>query len=97
MHEHNVDHMDLKPQNVIMPAEGGRLSIIDFSVSIRVRVPDARYSGIVGTEDYIAPEIREGNYKPVVAYLWSCGRTMEELCARCRPSADQTMLLEIAR
>ncbi|KAF8440319.1 hypothetical protein L210DRAFT_3539271, partial [Boletus edulis BED1] len=40
MHEHNVTHMDLKPQNAIIPTEGGRLSIIDFSVSIRVRSPD---------------------------------------------------------
>ena len=91
MHEYNVAHMDLKPQNVIIPADGGRLSIIDFSVSIRVRDPDARYNGVVGTEDYIAPEIREGKYKPMVADpVWSCGRTLEELCGRCRPSADQT-------
>ena len=97
MHEHNVAHMDLKPQNIIIPDEGGRLSIIDFNVSIRVRGPDVRYSGVVGTEDYIAPEVREGNYKPMVADLWSCGRTLEELCACCDPSADRAMLLEIAK
>ena len=97
MHEHNVAHMDLKPQNVIIPAEGGRLSIIDFTFSIRVGDPDARYSGVVGTEGYIAPEVQEGEYKPMVADLWSCGRTLDELCACCRPSEDQTMLLEIAR
>ena len=79
---------------MIIPAEGGRLSIIDFNVSIRVRVPDARYSGVVSTEDYIAPEVREGKYN---GDLWSCGRTLDELCACCRPSEDQTMLLEIAR
>jgi serine/threonine protein kinase len=97
MHEHNVAHMDLKPQNVIIPDEGGRLSIIDFNVSIRVRSPDVRYSGVVGTEDYIAPEVREGSYKPMVADLWSCGRTLEDLCACCQPSADRAMLLEIAK
>ncbi|KAH0834131.1 kinase-like domain-containing protein [Lanmaoa asiatica] len=97
MHEHNVAHMDLKPHNVIIPPEGGRLSIIDFSVSIRVRSPDATYTGVVGTEDYIAPEVREGWYKPMVADLWSCGRTLEELCSGCRPSVDCTTLLQISR
>ena len=96
MHEHNVAHMDLKPQNVIIPPEGGRLSIIDFSVSIRVRGPDVRYTGVVGTEDYMAPEIRKGQYKPMLADVWSCGRTLEIFCSCCNSSADRTKLLEIA-
>ena len=97
MHEHNVAHMDLKPRNVIIPPEGGRLSIIDFSVSIRVRSPDARYSGVVGTEDYIAPEVRGGWYRPMLADLWSCGRTLQELCVGCHPSVDRATLLQISR
>ena len=96
MHEHNVAHMDLKPQNVIIPVAGGRLSIIDFSVSIRVPSQDATYNGVAGTEDYIAPEVRKGNYKPMLADLWSCGRTLEELCACCHSSSERTELLEIA-
>ena len=97
MHENNVAHMDLKPQNIIIPPEGGRLSIIDFSVSIRVRGADVKYSGVVGTEDYMAPEVRKGEYKPMLADLWSCGRTLEELCSCCNSSADRTKLLEIAK
>jgi serine/threonine protein kinase len=97
MHEHNVAHMDLKPHNVIIPPEGGRLSIIDFSVSIHVRSADAKYRGVVGTEDYVAPEVREGQYKPMLADLWSCGRTLEEFCAGCHPSEDCAMLLQISR
>ena len=58
-----------------------------------MRGPDARYSGVVGTEDYITPDFRE----QMTADLWSYGRTLEDLCACCRPSADQAMLLEIAR
>ncbi|KAF8554804.1 kinase-like protein, partial [Imleria badia] len=77
MHEHNVAHSDLKPQNIIIPVEGGRLSIIDFSLSMFVSDPDDTYSGVVGTEDYIAPEVHKGNYKPMLADLWSCGKTLE--------------------
>lgn len=96
MHEHNVAHMDLKPQNILIPPEGGRLSIIDFSVSIHVRSPSDMYIGVVGTEDYIAPEIREGPYKPLLADLWSCGKTLKELCLRCRPSAARKKLLAVS-
>ncbi|KAH0829034.1 kinase-like domain-containing protein, partial [Lanmaoa asiatica] len=77
MHEHNVAHMDLKPQNVIIPAEGGR-------------PPSSTL--VVGTEDYIAPEVHEGVYKPMLADLYSCGGALEELCACCNSLADRTML-----
>jgi serine/threonine protein kinase len=97
MHDHNVAHMDLKPQNIVIPPAGGRLSIIDFSVSIRVTGPDAKYAGAVGTEGYMAPEVHKGQYKPMLADLWSCGRTLEELCSRCNHSAERAELLEIAR
>ncbi|KAG8220024.1 hypothetical protein J3R82DRAFT_1035 [Butyriboletus roseoflavus] len=36
--------MDLKPKNIVIPSEGGRLSMIDFSVSVRVRGPDVKYN-----------------------------------------------------
>ncbi|KAG6374813.1 hypothetical protein JVT61DRAFT_4197 [Boletus reticuloceps] len=97
MHKHNIAHMDLKPSNIIIPPEGGRLTIIDFNVSIPVRNPDATYMGVVGTENYIAPEVLEGHYKPILADLWSCGRTLEDLCVGCRPSEDCAMLLRISR
>ena len=96
MHEHNIAHMDLKPQNIMIPSQGGRLSVIDFSVSIRVRGPSVKYRGVVGTEDYMAPEVKKGLYKPMLADLWSCGRTLVEFCLRCNPSANRTKLLEIA-
>lgn len=88
MHEHNVTHSNLKPQNIIFFLEGGRLSIIGFSVSIHVRGPDATDTGVVSTEDYIASEVHKGDYKPMVADLWNCGRTLEALCTCCRPSTS---------
>ncbi|KAG6374936.1 kinase-like domain-containing protein [Boletus reticuloceps] len=97
MHEHNVVHMDLKPQNVVIPPEGERLSIIDFSVSIHVRSADATYRGIVGTEEYVAAEVHEGQYKPMLADLWSCGRTLKEFCVGCNPSMNHATLLQISR
>jgi len=98
MHAHHVAHMDLKPGNIIIPPEGGRLSIIDFSVSIPGCTPDLVSTGVIGTEGYMAPEVRRGEqYWPMLADLWSCGQTLTELCARCKSSPHVPMLLGIAR
>jgi serine/threonine protein kinase len=98
MHQHGVAHMDLKPQNILIPRSGGRLSIIDFNTSLRVKGIEQRVGGIVGTTGYTAPGVvRDGLYSAIRADLWSCGKTVEELCLLCRPSIDRDMLLEISK
>ncbi|KAI5988876.1 hypothetical protein EDC04DRAFT_2912387 [Pisolithus marmoratus] len=65
MHAHLVAHMDLKPENIIIPPQGGRLSIIDFSSSILLKSEKQKFRGIAGTTGYIAPEVERGDaYKP---------------------------------
>ncbi|KIJ59598.1 hypothetical protein HYDPIDRAFT_118369 [Hydnomerulius pinastri MD-312] len=44
--------------NIIIPPEGGRLSIIDFSPSVRIAQPNRKFRGVIGTEKYIAPASR---------------------------------------
>ncbi|KAG2120338.1 hypothetical protein BD769DRAFT_1749219 [Suillus cothurnatus] len=87
MHQHGVTHLDLKPPNILVPTDGGRLSIIDFNRSI------------VGTTGCLAPEVAAGQglYSEIRADLWSCGKTLEELCSLCSSSRDRNALLEIAR
>ncbi|KIJ14384.1 hypothetical protein PAXINDRAFT_48894, partial [Paxillus involutus ATCC 200175] len=78
MHNHGVAHMDIKPPNVLTPVLGGRLSIIDFSSAVFVKNAKVRFSGMVGTRGYIAPEVAAGEdaYNPIHADLWSCGKTI---------------------
>ncbi|KIK25619.1 hypothetical protein PISMIDRAFT_32383, partial [Pisolithus microcarpus 441] len=77
MHAQLVAHMDIKPENIVIPTEGGHLSIIDFSAAIRLKSEKEKFRGIVGTTGYIAPEVERGDaYKPIQADLWSCGRTL---------------------
>jgi serine/threonine protein kinase len=99
MHQNGVAHMDLKPENVLIPIDGGRLSIIDFNRSVRVNGVGHKFRGVVGTPGYIAPEVAagEGRYSAISADLWSCGKTLEDLCLKCRPSMDRDTLLEISR
>jgi serine/threonine protein kinase len=99
MHQHGVVHLDLKPQNILIPVDGGRLSIIDFNRSLRVKGIGHKIRGIVGTIGYIAPEVSAGDglYSAIRADLWSCGKTLEELCCLCRPSMDRDTLFEISK
>ncbi|KIJ65342.1 hypothetical protein HYDPIDRAFT_54928, partial [Hydnomerulius pinastri MD-312] len=77
MHEHGVAHMDIKPSNAVIPLGGGWLSIIDFNASVRVTSSTRMFKGVVGTEDYIAPEVCKGRFRPMLADLWSCGKTLQ--------------------
>ncbi|KAF8870826.1 kinase-like domain-containing protein [Infundibulicybe gibba] len=99
MHQHGVAHLDLKPANIIIPSGGGRLSIIDFHTSVRVKDADTMFRGVVGTVGYIPPEVEagRGRFSAVRADLWSCGKILDELCDLCQPSADCDKLLQIAR
>jgi serine/threonine protein kinase len=75
MHRHGVAHMDLKPQNILTPRNGGHLSTIDFNTSLRVKGIEQRFRGIVGTTGYTAPEVvRDGLYSAIRTDLWSCGK-----------------------
>ncbi|KAF9230540.1 kinase-like domain-containing protein [Melanogaster broomeanus] len=99
MHRHGVAHLDIKPQNVLIPVHGGRLSIIDFSIAAFVRSPQTRFKGTGGTEGYMAPEVvaGHGTYDAIRADLWSCGKTLEDLCLVCTSSPDRAPLLGMAQ
>ncbi|KAI6022154.1 kinase-like domain-containing protein [Pisolithus microcarpus] len=97
MHAQLVAHVDIKPENIIIPTKGDRLSIIDFSTAIRLKSEEEKFRGIVGTTGYVAPEVERGDaYKPIQADLWSRGRTLEALCSKCKPSTDRDFLLRVA-
>ncbi|KAG1877869.1 kinase-like domain-containing protein [Suillus subalutaceus] len=84
--QHGVVHLDLKPPNILLPADGGRLSIIDFNRSVHVKGTEHMFHGVVGTTGYLAPEVAAGQglYSAIHADLWSCGKTLEELCSLSR-------------
>jgi len=96
MHGHGVAHLDLKPQNIIIPPDYGQLTIIDFSLAVRIKGPQHMFTGLAGTEGYMAPEVGETTYDPIRADLWSCGKVIKELCAICDHSPARMRLLDIA-
>ncbi|XP_010256099.1 PREDICTED: calcium-dependent protein kinase 10-like [Nelumbo nucifera] len=72
-HENGVMHRDLKPENFLFAnkRENAPLKAIDFGLSVFFR-PGERFSEIVGSPYYMAPEVLKRNYGPEVD-IWSAG------------------------
>ncbi|KAG2016763.1 hypothetical protein GB937_006243 [Aspergillus fischeri] len=77
LHEQNIAHRDLKPDNILMTslADGSRVVLTDFGCARLVQPRIERMSTKIGTYDYSAPEVlrssRQGYTKAVD--LWSLG------------------------
>lgn len=55
LHKNNIIYRDLKPENILMDSEG-HVKITDFGLA----TTGDKATTIVGTPDYIAPEIIQG-------------------------------------
>lgn len=70
MHSLRIAHRDLKPENILLDSSGD-IRIIDFGLSKRF-IPGTYMKEIVGTPQYMAPEILNCEYGPECD-LWSIG------------------------
>ncbi|XWS13268.1 hypothetical protein CRYUN_Cryun36dG0023100 [Craigia yunnanensis] len=72
-HEHGVIHRDLKPENFLLAdgSETAPIKAIDFGLSIFYE-PGQRFSDIVGSPYYMAPEVLRRNYGKEID-IWSIG------------------------
>lgn len=74
LHEHNIAHLDLKPQNLLLtkPFPDCEVKLCDFGIS-RLITKGIEIREIVGTPDYVAPEVL--HYEPIslATDMWSIG------------------------
>jgi serine/threonine protein kinase len=88
MHQQNVAHLDLKPDNIVIrSANELRLLIIDFSVSVQVGDQESWIQGYRGTHGWVAPEVgdmkgADQKYRPIRADLWSTGLVLQYIARR---------------
>ncbi|KAG7171462.1 Serine/threonine-protein kinase 17A-like 1 [Homarus americanus] len=64
LHTHMIAHLDIKPQNLVMMGDSpdAGVKLVDFGLS-RVITQGAEITQIMGTPDYVAPEVI--NFEPV--------------------------------
>ncbi|KAK7867026.1 hypothetical protein R5R35_005669 [Gryllus longicercus] len=74
LHNHNIAHLDLKPQNLLLTGNypDCDVKLCDFGIS-RVIQNGVEVREILGTPDYVAPEVL--SYEPIslATDIWSVG------------------------
>jgi eukaryotic-like serine/threonine-protein kinase len=92
-HRHGVVHRDLKPQNVIVDAEG-KATVTDFGIA-RAGVSQITQAGsVMGTPHYLSPEQAQGFEVTAVSDLYSIGVMLYEALTRRVPfEADSAVAI----
>ncbi|XP_064086317.1 microtubule-associated serine/threonine-protein kinase 2-like isoform X3 [Macrobrachium nipponense] len=91
LHAHTIAHLDIKPQNLVMmgqtPEAGVKL--VDFGLS-RVIVQGTEITQIMGTPDYVAPEVI--NFEPIslATDMWAIGVLTYVFLTGCTPFGGDT-------
>ncbi|CAM6126871.1 unnamed protein product [Calypogeia fissa] len=99
-HKNRVMHRDLKPENFLFASkrEDSPLKAIDFGLSCFFS-PGERFTEIVGSPYYMAPEVLKRNYGPEVD-VWSAGVILYILLCGVPPfwaETEQGVALAILR
>ncbi|KAJ3447706.1 serine/threonine-protein kinase fhke-related [Anaeramoeba flamelloides] len=85
MHEKGYAHRDIKPENILMVTKNGNdIKLTDFGLS-RAFPQDGTMMTCVGTENYIAPEVVQGNGYTKSCDLWSAGVVLYNMLSGLSP------------
>src|SRR5580765_5407620 len=91
-HAEGVIHRDLKPQNIMLDANG-RAYVMDFGIARSAYLPGMTQTGaLVGTPEYMSPEQAKGEKLDERSDLFSLGAILYELVIGQSPYFSDTPL-----
>jgi serine/threonine protein kinase len=89
LHQRGFVHRDVKPENVLVNAQG-RAVLIDFGLV--ARIGDERDRGALGSVEYAAPEQLAGALPHPSADIYGLGATLYQMMSGVSPAAGQTLV-----
>ena len=97
IHSHNVAHLDLKLENVMI-SPNNKLTVIDFGLCDILQTKDSLTNSFVGSPDYTAPEIwLKTPYSAFKADIYSMGVILYALICAGFPFTQEDRLNYIAQ
>jgi hypothetical protein len=86
VHEQDIVHRDVKPQNLVLGADG--VVLVDFGIARRVDT-ETSVTRVAGTPQYMAPEILVGEFPSPRSDVYSLGATLWALLTGKPPSYNE--------
>lgn len=98
-HSHGIIHRDVKPDNIFV-LENGNIKVADFGIAKMLKVSDRTHTDVImGTPNYIAPELVRGLDYDHRVDVFSLGVTLYEILSGRRPfdsENDYAIIFKIA-
>ncbi len=90
-HRAGLVHRDVKPENVLLPADGSVAKVADFGLARAVtEVTQTTTGNVLGTVAYLAPELITTGASAPCADVFSVGVILYELLTGAQPFAADT-------